>query len=245
MQLKAFALAVLVPLVSAKYPITADDVKCRAGPKTSAKIVKTYAKDTDVTLTCQTYGESISGNAIWDKTKDDCYVADYYVKTGSDGMVVDNCAGDPEDDSKYNGDITRKQIVARANVWIQEHVPYSMDDTHPDIQGREYRTDCSGFVSMAFHTKSPGYSTLDLADVGEKIDYDEIQQGDMVGTLAEGTGGASGHVVLFDSWTDDSKKEYNTIECKGTDGCVMWTREVGWAVGSVEAEPYRYIRVTD
>ena len=242
--LKALALAAVLPLVTA-YPITADDVKCRAGPSTSDDIVTTFAEGHEVELECQIIGENIFGNSIWDKTTDGCYVSDYYVRTGSDGMVVDNCNGNGGGDSEYNGEITRAEIMARAEFWIAQGIPYSMEKTEPDINGRQYRTDCSGFVSMALHTNSPGYSTVSLPEVATPITYDEIVEGDFVGTLGSGTGGAGGHVVLFKSWTDDSKTAYNTLECKGGDGCVAWTREVDWAVGSFVSAPFRYTRVVD
>lgn len=245
MQLTTFALAAVLPLISA-YPITADDVNCRAGPRTSDEVVKTYALNDEVEISCQTYGELISGNAIWDKTQDDCYVTDYYVKTGSDGMVTDKCEGTGGgDDSEYEGPITRDQIMARADFWIQQHIPYSMEAYEPDMNGRDYRTDCSGFVSMALHASAPGYSTVTMGDIAESISYDDIQAGDFVGTLAAGTGGAGGHVVIFHSWVDDSHSVYNTVECKGTDGCVAYQREVGWGVGSYVAEPFRYIRLSE
>jgi lysozyme len=75
------------------YLITGDGVNCRSGPGTSYAVKKSYAKGTDVTITCQTAGTTVSGNSIWDKTSDGCYVADYYVKTGSSGYVTKKCGG--------------------------------------------------------------------------------------------------------------------------------------------------------
>ena len=78
------------------YPITGNEVNCREGPGTSFKSKKTYTKGEDVSLDCQTEGTSVNGNTIWDKTSDGCYVADYYVKTGTNGYVTDKCEGAPE-----------------------------------------------------------------------------------------------------------------------------------------------------
>lgn len=83
--------AVAVSVTSA-YPITGNGVNCRSGPSTSDPIKKTYAKGSDVKVTCQTTGTSVNGNNIWDKTQDGCYVADYYVKTGTNGYVTDKCS---------------------------------------------------------------------------------------------------------------------------------------------------------
>lgn len=151
----------------------------------------------------------------------------------------------PDIASDYNGPISRNEILERANYWIAQGVPYSMTANYPDPLGRQYRTDCSGFVSMALHTNSPGYSTVTLPEVAQAITYDNIKPGDFVGTLGAGTGGAGGHVVIFKSWADNAKSTYNTVECKYPEGCVAFTRSVGWSVGSVVAEPFRYTRVTN
>jgi uncharacterized protein YraI len=245
MQPKALSLAAALPLVGA-YPITADGVNCRAGPGTSYSAITSYALGTDVQVTCQVNGEDIFGTTIWDKTSDGCYVSDYYVKTGSDSMVEPECeASDPGDGSEYNGPISRQEILSRADFWVSQGIPYSMERTEPDPTGRAYRTDCSGFVSMTLHAMSPGYNTVSLPEIATAITYDEIQAGDFVGTLGAGTGGAAGHVVLFASWTDDTKTAYNTLECKGGDGCVAYVRSVGWSVGEFVSAPYRYNNVSD
>ncbi|KAJ1957387.1 hypothetical protein GGI12_005040, partial [Dipsacomyces acuminosporus] len=78
-------------LVSA-YPIVqADVVNCRAGPGTNHRVVKSYRRGQNVNLSCQTPGQNINGNAIWDKTTDGCFVADYFVLTGSNGYVAGKC----------------------------------------------------------------------------------------------------------------------------------------------------------
>ncbi|KAK3308320.1 uncharacterized protein B0T15DRAFT_524137 [Chaetomium strumarium] len=240
----ALTLAAAVSAVAA-YPISGDDVNCRSGPGTSYKVIKTYKKGTDVKLSCQAYGESINGNTLWDKTQDNCYVADYYVKTGSNGLVTKECAVKIGDGSAYQGKINRTEILARANYWIARKVPYSMSAYYPDPQGRKYRTDCSGFVSMALHAYAPGYNTVSLPEVAKSIKWSELKPGDFVGTLGAGTGGAAGHVTLFKSWADKDKKNYNTLECMGSRGCVANKRPVGWKVGSFTAKPYRYEKVID
>jgi hypothetical protein len=117
--------------------------------------------------------------------------------------------------------------------------------TYPDPEGTDYRTDCSGFVSMAIRTTPPGYSTVTLPDVATEITWDALQPGDFVGTLGAGTGGDAGHVTLFHSWVDASTKtEYNSLECRGTAyGCVAYQRPVGWTDGSFTSKPYKYIHV--
>ncbi|KAK9319794.1 hypothetical protein V1517DRAFT_28082 [Lipomyces orientalis] len=86
----ALSLAATVPIVSG-YAITGDSVNCRSGPGTSYSVVKTYSKGQDVSITCQAPGTDINGDNLWDKTSDGCYVADYYVSTGTTGYVTSKC----------------------------------------------------------------------------------------------------------------------------------------------------------
>lgn len=240
----ALSLAVAGPLVDA-YPITGNTVSCRSGPSTSFKAVRTYAKNTDVTVKCQTSGETIQGNYLWDKTSDGCYVADYYVKTGSNGMVTGPCKSSGGD-SSMNGKISRKEIISRGQYWIDRKVPYSMTGSYPDPHGTKYRTDCSGFVSMALHSTAPGASTVNLPDIATEIAWKDLKPGDFVGTLGPGTGGADGHVTLFLSWVDSTKKSYHTLECRGTAyGCVAYKRPVGWKDGKFTSKPYKYKHVQE
>jgi hypothetical protein len=91
-QVVALSFALLSPVINA-YPITGDTVNCRSGPGTSYSVVKSYKKGADVSITCQASGTDIKGDSIWDKTADGCYVADYYVKTGSSSYVTKKCDG--------------------------------------------------------------------------------------------------------------------------------------------------------
>ncbi len=147
--------------------------------------------------------------------------------------------------SAINKPITRKEIIDRGMDWIKKHVPYSMERSYPDRNGRKYRTDCSGFVSMALHTNSPGYTTVTLGEIAKEINWDELQPGDFVGTLGRGTAGAGGHVTLFHSWVGGGKKRYKALECRGKAyGCVAYERPIKWKTGEGKvSKPYRYTRV--
>ena len=105
----------------AAYPITGDNVNCRSGPGTSYSVTKTYAKGHEVTISCQTSGTDVSGDSIWDKTSDGCYVADHYVKTGTDGYVTSKCSsgggattfdGIPSVGVLHHGDATKHFCTA-------------------------------------------------------------------------------------------------------------------------------------
>ncbi|KAJ5887627.1 hypothetical protein N7495_007668 [Penicillium taxi] len=85
--LVAVSLAVLPTAVSA-YSITGDTMNCYSGPGTSYSVIKTYKNSDSVSITYQALGTEIKGDSIWDKTSDGCYVANYYVKTGSSTYVT-------------------------------------------------------------------------------------------------------------------------------------------------------------
>ena len=116
--------------------------------------------------------------------------------------------------SSVGGSISRQEILSRAMYWVNRHVPYSMKGTYPDPQGRKYRTDCSGFVSMALHLPVSA-STVSLPSYVRAISWSDLRAGDIVGTLGSGTGGANGHVVVFSSWADSAHTKFNTLEEKG------------------------------
>ncbi|KAI9503840.1 hypothetical protein GGI26_005454 [Coemansia sp. RSA 1358] len=86
-----FVLGSFAPAVNG-YAIKGDVVNCRSGPGTSYGVKKTYNKGANVSISCQTPGTSVNGNNIWDKTSDGCYVADYYVSTGTNGYVASKCS---------------------------------------------------------------------------------------------------------------------------------------------------------
>ncbi|KAM5341554.1 hypothetical protein ACJ41O_014585 [Fusarium nematophilum] len=91
MKFSLVALYTLVAPLTSAYLITGDGVRCRSGPGTSYSIQRSFAKGTDVKITCQTEGTKVNGHSIWDKTSYGCYVSDYYVKTGSSGYVTKKC----------------------------------------------------------------------------------------------------------------------------------------------------------
>ncbi|MFI1996118.1 FG-GAP-like repeat-containing protein [Actinoplanes sp. NPDC020271] len=90
--------------------------------------------------------------------------------------------------------IGRPEILARAQTWVSAEVPYSQD-----VYYGGYRTDCSGFVSMALRTNG-SYWTGNLNEIGTPIAFTSLQPGDFLNyhNPANPTNGS--HVVLFDKW---------------------------------------------
>lgn len=79
-----------------RYPVAPGyRVNVRSGPGTQFRIVRTLALDVRVPIYCQMPGETVTGpygtSNIWDNIAPGEFVADAYVKTGSDGYVARRC----------------------------------------------------------------------------------------------------------------------------------------------------------
>ncbi|ARF83349.1 hypothetical protein ACIG0C_36460 [Kitasatospora aureofaciens] len=110
------------------------------------------------------------------------------------------------------GQVTRDQIMARAEDWVAKQVPYTHEGVHgqkydfwqDDPTGGPYRQDCSGFISMAWQLDR-SRSTDDLSDVAEKTTWEQLQPGDALNTTS------GGHAILFAGWTDKAKGVFRYI----------------------------------
>lgn len=102
---------------------------------------------------------------------------------------------------------TGEEIIARAQSWVDQKVPYSMSRFWTD----GYRQDCSGFVSMAWGLSS-SQTTWTLPNFADRITKDELQPGDALiyNNSASPQGGS--HAVLFGGWTDSSHTRYTAYE---------------------------------
>ncbi len=120
----------------------------------------------------------------------------------TDPAIGNIAVGDP---------ITREQILARARFWAAMGVPYSMAAYTNDPQGKSYRTDCSGLVSMALKLET-SLSTVTLPSQVVPISKADLLPGDIVGNLGGGTAGAAGHVMIFARWADSSMTTFFTVE---------------------------------
>lgn len=142
--------------------------------------------------------------------------------------------------SAVGGTVSADEIISRGRTWTDQRLPYSMYSTHPDAQGRAYRSDCSGFVSMAWHLSS-SLSTVTLPGVATQISKASLRRGDAIGNLGAGTAGAAGHVLLFDGWTSSSQTYYYGLEEAGSRGAIR--RQIQYPYGADSRyKPYRYSR---
>jgi hypothetical protein len=122
---------------------------------------------------------------------------------------------------------SRKAVIERALTWTSKGIPYSQTAWY-----RGYRTDCSGFVSMAWGLDQ-SYVTWSLPEVAVPITKEQLQPGDIMLDTVE-------HVVIFGAWTDKTHTSYWCYEQAGsTDKAVRHVVPWPFRVGG-NYRPYRY-----
>ncbi|MFC4587538.1 hypothetical protein [Sphaerisporangium corydalis] len=124
-------------------------------------------------------------------------------------------AGSPATVSSPAGaaDVTRQSVLDRAKTWnpgTPQRVPYSQSKYH-----NGYRTDCSGYVSMALGLKAPGPNTVALTSPGvsSPIAMSDLLPADIV---IDAIGNSdTRHVVIFEKWADAGHTSYWAYEQRG------------------------------
>jgi hypothetical protein len=111
------------------------------------------------------------------------------------------CGGDADHatSASTTSAIVRNDIMTRGRSWLDERVPYSQSNTHTNRYGT-YRTDCSGYVSMAWGLDR-SLTTWTLWDVTKQIASSDLQPGD---ALLKDSGGTD-HVALFVRWAGQGR----------------------------------------
>ncbi|GAA1685649.1 NlpC/P60 family protein [Fodinicola feengrottensis] len=110
---------------------------------------------------------------------------------------------------KYSSNqrLSRGQVISRAQSWLNK-VPYNQNACYSNSNGN-YRTDCSGYVSMAWGL-SYSRTTADIRGVTNNISRGSLAPGD---ALWHRSGGFN-HVALFVKWGNGGQawvyEEYNT-----------------------------------
>lgn len=91
--------------------------------------------------------------------------------------------------------ITPEEAFARGEHWLNPPVPYSMSAFTSGPNGKSYRTDCSGFVSMAWHLPNSETTVTLPESTVETISWDSLAPGDAVNRALPG---GNGHVMLVE-----------------------------------------------
>ena len=128
----------------------------------------------------------------------------------------------------------RRQILARAEHWVAQHVPYNQGAWHEG-----YRTDCAGYVSMCWGLRD-SLVTSTMPQIAHRIAKDDLRAGDVL----LNTNVTTGHVIIFDRWADYAHNSYVGYELcpRGTLHHVI---PYPYYSGFGTYEPYRYNNAGD
>lgn len=127
----------------------------------------------------------------------------------------------------------RKRAIERGFTWFDDGVAYSKVRTHDG-----YRTDCSGFVSMAWELDQ-SYTTLGFSTGGAEshklTSYSELLPGDALVRRVDG----AGHIVMFLGWNDAVKSSACVLEEASTASDMQFRSR---DTGSLHSNSYNPIR---
>ncbi|NUT92230.1 MAG: hypothetical protein HOY78_09375 [Saccharothrix sp.] len=139
------------------------------------------------------------------------------------------CGTTPEDRAT-----SRTETQTRSQSWLDEQVPYNQNACHSNAHG-DYRTDCSGYVSLAWgltHSRT----TTTLREVATEIPHADLRPGDALAN--------ANHAALFVRWGDDARTEPVVREQTGPDGQPPVERK--WTSGTAAGyTPLRYYKVIE
>lgn len=107
--------------------------------------------------------------------------------------------------------------LVRPQTWVDAKVPYSQSVWFTNSYG-SYRTDCSGFVSLAWGLSS-SYNTRTLATVATRITKADMRPGDILLN-------AGSHTVIFNGWADSTKTQYWAYDMGPKTGAIL--RKTPW-----------------
>ena len=108
-----------------------------------------------------------------------------------------NAGGTPCSGAKSVGSTPWSDIETRAASWLTINVRYNEGTCYHNQYGT-YRTDCSGFLSLAWGL-GDSYTTDSLPSISSSISFSAMVPGD---ALLE----PSQHVMLFHNWVDSDHK---------------------------------------
>ena len=134
-----------------------------------------------------------------------------------------------------NQQTSRGTALTRSLTWIQERVPYSQSACHQNQYGN-YRTDCSGYVSMIWGLRQ-SYTTSTMNEVSHTIARGDLRPGDALNRPGE-------HVALFIGWADAAHTQARVREQAGPNGAP--TVERTWSAATTNSyTPIRYNNIVD
>ena len=156
--------------------------------------------------------------------------------------------------SAIGPEVTRAQVMQNALTWLSQDPPYSQSAYYPGAANptTKYRTDCSGFVSMAWKVNvnlpgsisTGGYVTWTLPNIATRLASTSLlQPGDILDYPYH-------HVILFTGWVNKAAGTFSYIAqtMPGSDMQMVDTESV--LTGNISGYPhtvfipYRYVNIS-
>jgi len=151
-----------------------------------------------------------------------------------------------------NSEISRADVIERAMFWVDDPRDYSMDvdARETGIDGKGWRPDCSGFVSMSWNLRRSdgdgGTGTGQLPEVVDMIEKEDLEPGDALLITPGANGQSYGHVVLFNGWADDDMTKYEGLEQVGRPYSRTMKRTIEYPYDNGKPfDPCRYQKIAD
>lgn len=117
------------------------------------------------------------------------------------------------------GTAARKQILDRAYRWLDASVSYDQTKSYKAPgDAKAYRTDCSGFISMAWSLSSSLNTTAFGQSSGSKRlpSMESLQPGDAL-LHPKTSREPYAHIMLFAGWEDDDHEQLCAIQMLDTE----------------------------
>ncbi|OLR91398.1 NlpC/P60 family protein [Actinokineospora bangkokensis] len=146
------------------------------------------------------------------------------------------------------GAISRGEVIERAESWLRPSVRHSHTRYHHNEYGI-YRTDCSGYVSMAWGLpgippdRRGGLDAVGLAGVSTPVAKSDLLAGDAL--LCVGDADHPPHITVFHEWADGARTSYWGFEQTVSAGTLHHV--VAYPGGSAAdplVQPRRYSGIT-
>lgn len=145
-------------------------------------------------------------------------------------------------------------LVQRAKAWVDRKIVYNQGVTaNPDgsraSRNTGYRTDCSGFISMAWGVPATGLTVPVTGNLDRYANTfsnkDQLQSGDAINNRKVGN---DGHVVMFVRWISQSQGRFVAYEQNGGHGKTVETNltlvsnNQGWTIKEYGRGPWIFQR---
>ncbi|MEV6236846.1 VCBS repeat-containing protein [Lentzea sp. NPDC051838] len=133
-----------------------------------------------------------------------------------------------------NQTLTRSQVIARAQSWIDAGVRYNQGGCYSNQYGN-YRMDCSGMTSMAWGL-TYSLTTWDFHNVAHEIPRSELKPGDALNK-------SDTHIAIFAGWSDAARTRPIVLNHGGDPVYAhrtVWSQEF-----AAQHTPIRYNNIVD